>query len=185
MAVFTALAGLITSAFFSVAGALGATLATAGLAAIGTAIGYISAAFIYGGIALGLSSITTKKADFGSNSPTYGSGVLQTQTNQDLPVPLLYGRCKLAGNRIWQDENYDKAIKRIVAFAEGEITAYEDIRLNDIKMSEISGISIKQYYGTSTQNVDEIVGGSSQQERAEKVGSLRNIAYLAISVPKN
>ncbi len=185
MAVFTALAGLITSAFFSVAGALGATLATAGLAAIGTAIGYIGAAFIYGGIALGLSSITTKKADFGSTSPTYASGVLQTQTNQDLPVPLLYGRCKLAGNRIWQDENYDKAIKRIVAFAEGEITAYEDIRLNDIKMSEISGISVKQYYGTSTQNVDEIVGGSSQQERAEKVGSLRNIAYLAISVPKN
>lgn len=186
MAVFTAIATAITSAFFAVAGAMGATLATATLATIGTIVGYVGAAVIYGGVALSVSMLTRKKgASYGDTSATYGNAVLQTQTNQDLPIPLLYGTVKLAGNRIWQDEDGSKTVKRIVGFAEGEITDFTDIRLNNIKSSDIKGISVNKYFGTSNQTVDGIVGGSNQTQRAEKVGSLKNIAYLAVSVPRS
>ena len=190
MAIFTAIAAAITSAFFAVAGAMGATLATAGLALAGTIVGYVGAAVIYGGVALALSSVAGKAGksgragSYGDTSATYGNPVLQTQTNQDLPIPLLYGTVKLGGNRIWQDDNVKNNIKRIVGFAEGEITDFTDIRLNDIKQDEIKGIKVNKYYGTDTQEVDAIVGGKTLEERVEKVGSLKNVAYLAIDVPK-
>lgn len=188
MAVFTAIAAAITSAFFAVAGAMGATLATAGLALAGTIVGYVGAAVIYGGVALALSSVAGKigkrGGSYGDSSATYGNPVLQTQTNQELPIPLLYGTVKLGGNRIWQDDDVNKNIKRIVGFAEGEITDFTDIRLNDIKQADIKGISVNKYLGTSSQQVDSIVGGKNNAERVEKVGSLKNVAYLAINVPK-
>ena len=189
MAVFSALASVITSAFFVVAGATGAVL-TNGLALAGVIVGYVGAAVIYGGVALGLSSVAGKMGksgragSYGDSSATYGNPVLQTQTNQDLPIPLLYGTVKLAGNRIWQDDDVSKNIKRIIGFAEGEITDFTDVRLNDIKQADLKGISVNKYFGTASQVVDGIVGGSNQAERAAKVGSLRNVAYLAINVPK-
>ena len=147
-----------------------------------TAVGIASTLVTFGGIALSLTSCFMRQ-DFSAQSPTY-SGMKQTQTNQDLPIPLLYGTCKLAGNRIWQDDNTDSTIKRIVAFAEGEVTEFSDIRLNDIPIGQISGAKVSCYYGTSNQVVDPIVGGSTQEQRAEKVGSLRNIAYLAVTTPR-
>ncbi len=179
---FKAILQFIGDAYKLVSTFLSSTAFTVGTASItwGTVI---NSAVIFGGAAL--SVMTSKKAgDFGSMSATY-SGVLQTQTNQNLPLPLLYGTCKLAGNRIWQDPNGQVTIKRIIAFAEGEITEISDIKLNDIPQNEIAGISVKKYYGTSSQEVDSIVGGSNQSERAEKVGSLKDVAYVAVSVPRS
>ena len=177
------IAATITTALTSIATALGATIATgSAIATAFTIAGWVGAAVIYGGIAV--SAISGRKKSDIDNSATY-SGPLQTQTDQNLPIPLLYGTCKLAGNRIWQDENANTTIKRIVAFAEGEICDYSDIRLNDIPINEISGIKINRYYGSQEQIVDSIVGGTNQKERAEKVGSLKNLAYLAITVPRS
>lgn len=172
-------ATILAFAIGFVAGALGFTVA--GSLAVGIAIfSVIGAALIYGGIAL---SITQKSnADFTVSSPTY-SAIKQTQTNPDLPLPMLYGTVKLAGNRIWQDDNATTTVKRIVAFAEGEITDFTDIRLNDIPITEISGITVHKYYGTPTQEVDSIIPGATHADRCEVVGSLRNVAYLAITVP--
>lgn len=173
--------GIIGAIVGSVSAAMGATAITAGAVAI-TWGSILSSALIFGGTAL--SVLTAKKmGDFASQSPSY-QDKLQTQTDQSLPLPLLYGTVKLAGNRIWQDENGTQTVKRIVAFAEGEICEYSDIRLNDIPIEEISGISINRYYGTFEQEVDSIISGSNHSERAEKVGSLKNVAYLAISVPR-
>lgn len=173
---------IISSIIATVATMAATAMGFTGAVAVGVSsvLGTIGAAIIYGGIALLASS--TKKAEV--SSATY-EGTLQTQTNQNLPIPLLYGTCKLAGNRIWQDENAQSDIKRIVAFAEGEICDYSEIKLNDIPINEISGISIKEYYGTDEQTVDPIVGGSTQSERCGLVGSLKNVAYLAITVPRN
>ena len=185
-------------AIATIIGAISATIGTV-LTSIGTVMagtaftlgtfsvtwGMVANAVIFGGIALSSTLAAVNKPDFGSMSPTYAQGVKQTQTNQDLPIPLLYGTCKLAGNRIWQDENYLTTIKRIVAFAEGEICDFSDIRLNDIPINEISGITVNKYYGTHDQVVDPIVGGATHEERVEKVGSLRDVAYLAITVPRS
>lgn len=186
MGVFEVIGGLVLA---SVGGAIaGTTAAGAALftvsATVATMIGIGATLFTFGGLALSIVEMASAKKDFSSSSPTYQS-ILQTQTDQNLPIPLLYGTCKLAGNRIWQDENSYSSVKRIVAFAEGEISDYTDIKLNDIPMNEIAGISVKKYYGTQDQEVDPIVGGTNQKERAEKVGSLKNLAYLAISVPRS
>lgn len=175
----------IVSTLTAIGGAIGAALGfAAGSAAMITTIGItvavgsaLAGSLVYGGVALALGAMS-KKVGFDASSPTYGNPTIQTQTNPDLPVPLLYGTVKLAGNRIWQDDDTSNGIKRIVAFAEGEITSYSDIRLNDIKISEISGINIQYYTGTSYQGLP--AGISS-----ETVGSLKNIAYLYINVPKS
>ena len=129
---------------------------------------------IYGGLAM---SLMSKKTGGLGNSPTY-QAQLQTQTNPDLPVPLLYGTVKLAGNRIWQNEVSESNIKKIVAFAEGEITEFTDIRLNNLEPQKVSGYKIEQFYGTSNQGLPSIV-------TVDKVGSLKNIAYLAIICNKS
>lgn len=153
-----------------------ATTAIAGVLGVGgvIAVGAIVALTVYGGLALALTSATRRGL---GNSPTYAQATLQTQTNPDLPVPLLYGTVKLAGNRIWQNETSERNIKRIVAFAEGEITDFTEIRLNDIKHNEVQGCSVERFYGTSTQGLPSMV-------TLDKVGSLRNIAYLAITCNK-
>ena len=179
MAIFTAIATAIATG-------LGMTLAAATTATFITVTSLALQALTYfGGLALSMTLSKKSSADYGASSPTYANGVIQTQTNQDLPIPLLYGTCKLAGNRIWQHDENTKTIKRIVAFAEGEICEFSDIRLNDIEVNKISGISINKYYGTSTQTIDPIIDGNTHEKRAEIVGSLRNLAYLAISVPRS
>lgn len=172
---------IISSIVAFAAGFVSGLLGFTGALAINVcvAIGYLGAIAIYGGIAIS----ATKQKPTGLNSATY-DGLLQTQTDQNLPLPLLYGTCKLAGNRIWQDEDSLTTVKRIVAFAEGEICEYSDIKLNDIPINEIPGISVKEYYGTRDQEVDSIIEGTNHKERAQKVGSLRDVAYLAISVPR-
>ena len=179
MAVFTAIATAIATG-------LGMTLAAATTATFITVTSLALQALTYfGGMALSMALSKKSAGDYGASSPTYANGVIQTQTNQDLPIPLLYGTCKLAGNRIWQHDENTKTVKRIVGFAEGEITGFSDIRLNDIESGTIKGISINKYLGTSTQIVDPIISGKTHEERAEIVGSLRNIAYMAISVPRS
>lgn len=175
--VISAIVGFLAS---SLALALGATIATATV--IGNVLGVIGAILIYGGVALSITQSGKSSADFTVSSPTY-SAVKQTQTNPDLPVPMLYGTNKLAGNRLWQADDSSTTVKRIVAFAEGEIEDFTDIRLNDVPIAEISGITVNKYYGTPTQQVDSIITGATHADRCEIVGSLKNIAYLAITVP--
>lgn len=183
MAIFTAIATAIlgTTLAATTAFTIGATAVTFGAILATT----LQALTIFGGMALSMALSKKSAGDFGASSPTYANGIIQTQTNQDLPIPLLYGTCKLAGNRIWQHDDGTKTVKRIVGFAEGEITDFTDIRFNDIEAGTISGASINKYYGTATQTVDPIIDGSTHEARAEIVGSLRNLAYLAVSVPRS
>lgn len=171
VSIFTAVATAVTSALIGTV-----TMATALIT--GYVVGAVVAgAVLFGGVALSM-TLGNKKADFGASSPTYANPTLQTQTNPDLPVPLLYGTVKLAGNRIWQDDNADTTIKRIVAFAEGQITSIDDIRLNDIQATKIKGIKIQRYYGSNSQSLPAGLSVS-------KVGSLKNIAYVYIEVPRS
>jgi hypothetical protein len=172
MAVFTAIATAIAT---SLGMALAATATATFIAATAFVLqGLTMIALTFGGSMLAKS--LSKGGDFTVNSPTY-SAIKQTQTNPDLPIPLLYGTVKLAGNRIWQDDETKNGIKRIVAFSEGEITDITDIRLNDNKSTDISGIKIQKFYGTATQELPDGL-------KAENVGSLKNIAYLYVNVPK-
>ncbi|NLW48194.1 MAG: hypothetical protein GXY86_12785, partial [Firmicutes bacterium] len=87
-------------------------------------------------------------------SPTYGFDI-QTQCSNELPIPVVYGRVKAAGNIVWQEMSEDKStIYAFVAFSEGEIERFEDVRANDILISDLPGSSYTEYLGTPTQTLD-------------------------------
>ena len=168
--------------------------------ALGAAGAVIGGVLIYGGSALSLLCSNRNKNTKGvAVSPSYAE-TLTTQTSQNLPIPLLYGTVKLAGNRIWQlndtsfaevykmsallDDKCQCVIKRIVAFSAGEICGYSDIRLNNIPVSSLRQTTVRQYYGTFSQQVDPIVTGKTNSKRIETVGSLKGIAYLAVTTPE-
>jgi hypothetical protein len=93
-----------------------------------------------------------KKAD---RSPTYGFDIT-TQCTNELPVPIVYGKVKAGGNIVWSRTSFDQTkIYAIVAFSEGEIEGFEDVRANDILISELPGSSYTPYLGTPTQLIDE------------------------------
>lgn len=173
---------LVLSSIFSAIGigiatALGASMTTAMAVGAAFVIGgnILLGAALFGGIALSITA--SRKVGGLSSSPTYAQATLQTQTNPDLPIPLLYGTVKLAGNRIWQNDTSESNIKRIVAFAEGEITDFTEIKLNDIDVGSVAGNKVEKFYGTSTQ-------GLPSMAKLDTVGSLRNVAYLAITCNK-
>lgn len=161
--------GLVKDVVKSIKGVVSTAIGGIFGAKVGKIITSVLFSGIFGGVALLLSH--KKKNSSTSGSPTYGQATLQTQTNPDLPVPLLYGTVKLAGNRIWQNPTSERNIKRIVAFAEGEITDFTEIKLNDINIKEIAGNKVEKFYGTNDQ-------GLPSMATLDKVGSLRNIAYL-------
>ncbi|MCC5465534.1 hypothetical protein [Pelosinus baikalensis] len=95
-------------------------------------------------VSFAISTITNKifgpKAK--SNSPTYSFGVLQTQTNSGLVMPLIYGKVKCAGNMIWASPPGEIQHK-IVSFGVGKIKGFSDVRLNDIPIGDVTLISIQ------------------------------------------
>ena len=179
-------ATLMTAIQLGIGFALGA-MGVGALGAIATGIivgiSFIGAlGILYGGVALSR-SLASKKQSGLDSSPTYASPVLQTQTNNQLPVAIFDGERTLAGNMIWQDGT--TTIKKLISFCEGEVQSITGIKLNDIAIEDIAGATYTVYLGTSTQQIDSRVTGSTNAERAEIVGSLKYIAYVAITVPKS
>mgnify|MGYP002623789370 CR=1 FL=1 len=179
MAIFSAIASAILGATLAATTAftIGATAITWGAILATT----LQALTIFGGVALSLACSKKGAGDYGATSPTYAQAQKQTQTNSDLPIPLVYGTVKLAGNRIYQNESSENKIKRIVAFSDGEITDFTEIKLNDIDYTDSSKVpncTVEKFYGTATQGLPSMVSDKN-------VGSLKNLAYLAITCGKN
>ncbi len=172
MGIVEAIVGIVATAAI---GSIGA--GTVGLSVLGASM---VAGVIYGGNAI-VKGLSGKKESY-SSSPTYQFNTLQTQTNNQLPIPIIYGENKIAGNRLWQQyRNNNTIIDRIIAFGEGEIDSISEIRLNDLAMSDLTGITYRTYTGQDEQIVDSIVPGDLNK-RIKTVGALKKLAYIAISV---
>lgn len=111
-----------------------------------------------------LSAITQKL--FGpkqqSQSPTYSIGTLQTQTNSNMVMPIIYGRVKCAGNNLWQS-NSGTTVQRLVGFGIGKNKGVSDVRLDDVPIT-------KQTYFTI------IYSGSEQYGRCRYVNKTFSIS---------
>ncbi len=120
---------------------------------------------------------------FDYESPAYRFGSLQTQANNCLCVPIVYGQARAAGNKIWQSSGSD-TFQALVCFAEGEIGGFSDVRINDILTTDsaLSGCSYTAYVGNGTQTIDSRVTGNTQEEKAALVGGLKYTAYLALTI---
>ena len=127
-----AVGGLIIGAFMVMSGPVG-------WAAIGTMMAAASVGAAIGGII-----DPPKVADMGdmSNSPTYSFGALKHTVTNQLPLPIIYGHVKVAGNVIWQSEP-GNTIDRIQVIGEGEIAGIYNVRVNDLAFGE-EGAVVKE-----------------------------------------
>lgn len=130
-----------------------------------------------------MSITNTNNLGFDFESPAYRFGPLETQANNSLCVPIVYGQARAAGNKIWQSPGTE-TFKALVCFAEGEINGFSDIRINNILIddSTLNGCSYTSYVGNGTQEIDSRVPGDNQTAKAELVGGLKHTAYLALSI---
>jgi len=106
-------------------------------------------------------------------SPRYGFGALSNTFTNEIPVPVLYGQLKLAGNCIYQSDP-SEIIYRCIGLSEGEIQQVTDVKANDKVLNTLTGCSYTAYLGTSTQTVDS--------RFSSEVDGLRHLAYLAITL---
>ena len=123
---------------------------------------------------------------FDFESPAYRYGTLQTQANNCLCIPIVYGRARAAGNKIWQSSG-SETFKALVCFAEGQITGFSDIRINEILITDsaLAGSSYTTYLGNGSQEIDARVPGNTQAEKATLVGGLKHTSYLALTITAN
>ena len=99
------------------------------------------------------------------------------------PVPIIYGKMKVAGNMIYSRLSGDKkVIYKIIGLADGPIQKISELKLDDTdaNSSKFEGVSYNFYLGNGTQTIDSRVEGGSQEVQAQKVGGLKNLAYIAL-----
>lgn len=116
------------------------------------------------------------------------SDVMATETSNTMPIPIIYGTVKNAGNLIYSRllDNKTRIVK-LICFCDGKIKGIRDIRLDDIEIGSylFEGVSYNIYLGDGVQNIDGRVEGSNNSERAKKVGGLKYDAYLALTAKAN
>ena len=119
-------------------------------------------------------------------SPRYGLfGPLDNTVSNELAVPVLYGRLKIAGNVIWQSEP-GQQISKIIGLCEGEIACIGDVRANDLSIEDgvsAPGCTVTKYLGTLTQRTDSRVPATTNEGIALAPNmELHNLAYIAITL---
>lgn len=146
-------------------------------------------------IAVGLTAVSTvvglrqqSKLKKQANSYTYGEGALTTSTSNTTPLPIIYGKVRVAGNQIYSRlTNKKKTLSKLVAIADGPIQSISNFKIDDKEWDskDYKNVSWTPYYGTSSQSIDSRVEGNTQEEKAEKVGGLKHLAYIAIQADAN
>lgn len=174
MGIIESIIGIIGISSAAVAVGAGATTAVSALSLI--------YGVVYGGYSICKSFASSRKTN---TSPTY-NGTLQTQVNNQLPIAIIYGENKVAGNIIWQQLNAERTrITKTIALCEGEIDSISDIRLNDIPVTSLSGSHWRYSLGLAQLQLSSVVPGDSWQEKVNRVGSLKNLAFIDLDVKFN
>lgn len=124
--------------------------------AIGTVVGGVIG-FIIGGpleavrwAALGYTLFAPRD----SSSPTYSFGSTYNTRSHELPIPVIYGRNRVAGNTIFEKisgEDKDK-IALQVGVSEGQIYSITEIKANDVDITSKCRVKL----GSRTQSADPI-----------------------------
>jgi len=149
---------------------------------LGTFIGKLLTSYALNAITNKLFGAKQKSSQ--SQSPTYSFGALQTQANNTLVMPLVYGKVKMAGNDIWASAE-GTTQSRLIGFGFGKISGFEDIRLNDIDITTLGNVNYSTYVGDGVQQIDKRVTGTTQTDKAKLVGGLKYDAYLAVTATAN
>ena len=110
------------------------------------------------GYSIGL-AMNPQKFAMDQSSPRYSFGELKGTATNQLPVPIIYGQIRVAGNTFYQNPvEGGNTIEQIIGLCEGEIESITDVRVNGIAIGDLSGCSYIAFLGTSTQNVQTDTG---------------------------
>lgn len=115
----------------------------------------------------------------GDQGPRYGTfGPLDNTISNEIAIPVLCGKLKLAGNVIWQSDP-GETVSRIIGLCEGPIYSISDVRSNDnvISDSNTPGSNFTKYLGIATQTADSRLPASLRPDL-----EMHNLAYLAVTL---
>lgn len=136
--------------------AVGALL---GWAFSGALIGWGIVTTAFGAIMLGASLgslfASREMGDF-SSSPTYSFGPISNTMSQLVPIPVIYGKCRVAGNIIYQVFADDKKEVQdlYILVGEGPVTAINSVLCNDQDPAALEDCSVTCYLTTTAATHD-------------------------------
>lgn len=150
-----------------------------------TVLGLTAGTMWLAGAAIGSLFDNRSQMGFNQNSPTYSLGPLQNTKSQLMPIPIVYGKCRVGGNIIIQDFLDDKKerMNLFVAISEGEIQSITEVKANDQYPYNLEDCSFGVYLGTSWQQKDSRHPTISSELSAKGYdGRYRNLAYIALTL---
>lgn len=136
--------------------AVGALL---GWAFSGALVGWGLVTTAFGAIMLGASLgslfMPRDAGDF-SSSPTYSFGPISNTMSQLVPIPVIYGKCRVAGNIIYQAFADDKKEVQdlYILVGEGPVTAINSVMANDQDPTALEDCSLTTYLNTTAATHD-------------------------------
>ncbi len=114
--------------------ALGALIGTIGIGGGAYIFGATLLASMVAGASIGAmfesTSLDVKSRD---QSPTYSIGPVSNSKTQMLPIPIVYGRCRVAGNIFYEkflDDDKTK-VDRMIGISEGPVESISGIKVDD------------------------------------------------------
>lgn len=122
--------------------------------------GVIWAAKVFGiyAVSAGYNKYRQDKANRNNRSIVYKNAPANENIDREAPIPIVYGKCRVPGMLIYQEDtevqndSYDAAY----AFCEGEVSSVDNIEINGVPVGDISTATATTYTGTATQNGDAI-----------------------------
>ena len=133
--------------------------ALAGWAFSGALIGMGLVTTAFGAIALGasLGSLFASHDSMDlSSSPNYSFGPISNTMSQLVPIYVIYGKCRVAGNIIYQAFNNNKKEVQdlYILVGEGGVNAITGVMANDQNPAELEGCSVTTYTDTTAATHD-------------------------------
>ncbi len=134
--------------------ALGALIGTIGIGGGAYIFGATLLASMVAGASIGAMFESTR---LDVQSPTYSIGPVQNSKSQMLPIPIVYGRCRVAGNIFYEkflDDDKTK-VDRMIGISEGPVEQISDVRVDDKDpVADLEDCSYTIHLNTTSQTTD-------------------------------
>ena len=121
--------------------------------------------------------------DIGGSTPNYAFGQLANTKSQLLPVPIVYGRCRVGGN-VFMQTFYDDSMQKMdmcVGVSEGPIQSIKSVYANDIVLIDENGDVVHELADSS---INLHLGAPDQLADSRDPGgnAYPNTAYIALTL---
>ena len=151
-----------------------------------TIIGWGLAATWLGAVMIGASIgslFDAQEIDLGNSTPNYAFGQLTNTKSQLLPIPIVYGRCRMGGN-VFMQTFYDDSLQKMdmfVGVSEGPIQSIKSVYANDLVLIDENGDVVHELVDSS---INLHLGEPDQvaDSRDPGANAYPNTAYIALTL---